>query len=146
MSTLYATLADLVSRYGAEIDQVADRDGDGVADAAVVDGVLADVSAEVDSYLAVRYQLPLADPVPLLISRLACVLARERLAYQAGIELGPDNATRREADAARKTLRDLSTGAATIGVTPAPATAAGTVQIVSGGRDWARTVPTSGTV
>lgn len=145
MSTLYATAADLTARYGDEINQVADRDGDGLADPAVLDGALADVSAELDGYLAVRYQLPLAT-VPLILNRLACVLARERLAYQAGIELGPDNATRREADAARKTLRDLSSGVASLGITPAPAVQTGTVQMVSGGRDWARAAPTSGTV
>ncbi len=146
MSTLYATAADLTARYGDEINQVADRDGDGVADPAVLDGALADVSAEMDGYLAVRYQLPLAAPVPLILNRLACVLVRERLAYQAGIELGPDNATRREADGARKTLRDLSSGAASLGVAPAPAVQTGSVQMVSGGRDWARSAPTSGTV
>lgn len=144
MATIYATQADLAARYGDEINQVADRDGDGLADAAVVDSALADVSAEIDGYLAVRYQLPLGAPVPLILNRLACVLVRERLAYQAGIELGPDNATRREADGARKTLRDLSSGVASLGVVPAPAVQTGTVQMVSGGRDWARSAPTSG--
>ena len=146
MATTYATQADLAARYGAEIDQLADRDGDGLADAAVVDETLADVGAEIDGYLAVRYQLPLATPVPLILNRLACVLAREQLAYRAGLELGADNATRREADAARKTLRDLGNGTASLGLSPAPAVQTGTVQMVSGGRDWARSAPTSGAV
>lgn len=136
--TVYATAADLAARYGADIDQLADRDGDGLADADVVAAVLADVGAEMDGYLAVRYQLPLAAPVPLLLNRLACVLARERLAYQAGVELGQDAAIRREAEAARRMLSDLAAGRASLGAVPAPATGAGRVQIVSGGRDWAR--------
>ena len=136
--TIYATAADLSARFGSDIDQLADRDGDGLADADVVAAVLADVSAEMDGYLAVRYELPLAAPVPLLLNRLACVLARERLAYQAGVELGPDAAIRREAEAARRMLADLAAGRASLGTVPTPATGAGRVQMTSGGRDWAR--------
>jgi phage gp36-like protein len=139
MSTLYATLADLQTRYGEEINQVADRDGDGLADPAVVGGVLADVSAEIDSYLATRYTLPLA-AVPLLLTRLACAIARERLALASGMVLDQNQAARIEADAARKTLKALSDGSALLGVQPEPAQpTAGMVQMTSGGRVWSRT-------
>lgn len=134
----YATLADLRSRYGAEIDQVADRDGDGLADPAVVDGVLADVAAEIDSYLATRYTLPLAT-VPLLLTRLACAIGRERLALAAGLVLDADQPARVEANAARKTLVALSNGSALLGTQPEPAQqTAGMVQMTSGGRVWSR--------
>ncbi len=134
----YATLADLRTRYGAEIDQVADRDGDGLADPAVIDGVLADVSAEIDSYLATRYTLPLAT-VPLLLTRLACAIARERLALAAGLVLDPNQAARIEAEAARKTLKALSDGSALLGVVPEPAQpTTGQVQMTGGGRVWSR--------
>ncbi len=133
----YCTLADLTARYGDEIAQVADRDGDGLPDGALVDVVLADVGAEVDGYLATRYQLPLSQ-APAILVRLACALARERLLHAAGLVLDADQPARREADAARQTLRDLAAGRAHIGL-PQPAAATGGVQMVTGGHDWDRT-------
>lgn len=75
----YCTGQDLIDRYGEEeLLQLADRDGDGVADTAVLDQVIADASAEIDGYLAVRYALPLAE-VPSVLVRIACEIARYHL-------------------------------------------------------------------
>ena len=133
----YCTLTDLVNRYGEpEVLAYTDRDRDGVADAALVDGVLADVDAEIDAYLAGRYALPLSE-TPRVLVRIACELARERLMMANGARLDSESPERRAADGSRATLRDIARGALTIG-TPAPAASAGSVQMETGGRVWGR--------
>ena len=75
----YATQADLETRFGSvELAQLSDRSNGSVIDAAVVARALADAEAEIDPYLAVRYQLPLAS-VPAVLGRIACDVARYRL-------------------------------------------------------------------
>ncbi|WP_368565495.1 gp436 family protein [Pseudoxanthomonas sp. UTMC 1351] len=75
----YATQDDLVSRFGeTEIIQLSDRANTGAIDAAVIADKLTDADAEIDSYLAGRYTLPLS-PVPLTLQRLACDIARYHL-------------------------------------------------------------------
>lgn len=71
----YATEQNIVARYGeAQLLLVADRDGDGIADAGVVDAALDDATDEIDSYLAARYALPLTT-VPGILTRIAADLA-----------------------------------------------------------------------
>ena len=75
----YASLADLVARAGEdEILQVADRDGDGLADADVVAGALAHADNMANGYLAVRFALPLAT-VPDLLRTWCVAIARYHL-------------------------------------------------------------------
>ena len=75
----YCTLQDLIDRFGEEeLLQLADRDRDGVIDAAVVDLALADADAEIDGYLRERYTLPL-DPAPPPLTLAACRIARYQL-------------------------------------------------------------------
>lgn len=75
----YATQQDLVDRFGeTEVIQLSDRASTGAIDAAVVAAKLADAEAEIDSYLAGRYTLPL-DPVPLTLQRIACDITRYHL-------------------------------------------------------------------
>lgn len=75
----YAIKSDLETRFGAdEILQLADRDGSGAVDTGVVEAALADADVEIDGYLAVLYTLPMT-PVPELVKRLACDIARYRL-------------------------------------------------------------------
>lgn len=75
----YATLADLVARYGEEeVKQRTDRTGAGAIDAAVAQRALDDATAEIDGYLASRYTLPLPT-VPAHLARIACAIARYRL-------------------------------------------------------------------
>ena len=56
----YITPADLAVHYAAlEIQQLADRDSDNVADPGVVQSAIDRAAAEIDSYLAQCYPLPL---------------------------------------------------------------------------------------
>lgn len=72
----YATQADLVTRFGSdELAQLTDRINGSVIDASVVARAIADAEAEIDGYLAARYQMPLAS-VPAVLGRLACDMAR----------------------------------------------------------------------
>lgn len=75
----YATQTDLVDRFGeAELAQLSDRAAGVVLDTTVINRALADADAEIDTYLATRYALPLAS-VPAVLPRLAADIARYRL-------------------------------------------------------------------
>lgn len=79
----YASQQDLIERFGEDdLIVAADRDRDGVIDAEVVETALEDAAAEIDSYLAQVYRLPLPS-VPPLIRRLACDIAFHRLSPEA---------------------------------------------------------------
>ena len=57
----YATKEQLTELVGEDaLSGLADRDGDFVADPAVLDKALAQASGEIDSYIGARYPLPLA--------------------------------------------------------------------------------------
>ncbi len=56
----YITNADIEERLGADTYvQLADDDGDGIADVGVVDEARLGAEGEIDSYLARRYQVPI---------------------------------------------------------------------------------------
>ena len=75
----YATLQDMIDRFGErELGQIAQGVALEVIDADRVERALADASAEIDGYVGTRYPLPLA-PVPALLTRAACDVARNRL-------------------------------------------------------------------
>lgn len=77
----YATIQNLIDRFTvAELKSLAPLipAGDPGYDAVRVQQVLDDASAEIDSYLAVRFAVPLTDTPP-LIEKAACDLAREGL-------------------------------------------------------------------
>jgi phage gp36-like protein len=59
----YCSQDDVQDRLGAdELARLADLDGDGTLDAAVISRALADADAVIDSYLGRRYALPVATP------------------------------------------------------------------------------------
>lgn len=100
----YATRTDLEQRYGP--DWIAQRET--MLSAGAVDEALADADAEINSYVAGRYAVPLS-PVPANIPRLACAIARYHLLGSAADE--------RERDAytdARSFLRDVQAGRAVL--------------------------------
>lgn len=70
----YATRADLAARYGG--DEIEQRES--VLDEPSVERSLADADAEIDSYVGGLFAVPLS-PVPPVIVRIACVLARYHL-------------------------------------------------------------------
>lgn len=75
----YATLADMVARFGEhEVIELSDRSRIGEVDPVVVADALVDASGEIDSYLSGRYTVPLV-AVPRLMIGLCCDIARYRL-------------------------------------------------------------------
>lgn len=91
----YAAQADMVERFGeAEIAQRTNRVDGSTIDQAVLARALGDADAEINSYLAARYQLPLA-ATPTVLVRLACDMAR----YQLFSDGAPDVIRQRYQDA-----------------------------------------------
>ena len=79
----YATAADILARHGEDVlVLLADRDGDGVADPDVVERALTDATSEIDTYLAPKYNLPLAS-VPPILTRICVDIAVYRLGSEA---------------------------------------------------------------
>ncbi len=72
----YCTQTDIEERIGsAELVLLADHDDDGTADANVVARAIADAGAFMDSFLAVRYAIPISAPVPDTIETRAINIA-----------------------------------------------------------------------
>lgn len=107
----YATLQDLVDRYGErELIEVADRDEppSGAPDPAIVQRALDDAAAEIDGYLAAKYPTPLAS-VPAAVLGVACVIARYRLHDDRGTER-----IRTDYEDAVRWLKDVAAGRAVL--------------------------------
>lgn len=75
----YATSTDIIDLYGENALFVADHDRDGDPDLIAVDRALASASAEIDTYIAVRYALPLAE-IPAFLATVCVDIAVYRLA------------------------------------------------------------------
>ena len=113
----YASQQDLIDRFGEdELLVAADRDRDGAIDTAVVDVALEDASAEIDSYLAQAYQLPLPT-TPRLIQRLCVDIAFHRLSPEA--DLATEH-RRTRYDEAVSLLKRLAKREVTLGLPEAP--------------------------
>lgn len=75
----YATQADMTLRFGVdEVTQLTDRalPASGDIDSATLDRALGDADSLINRYLGARYALPLAEPYPSDLVRIACELAR----------------------------------------------------------------------
>lgn len=91
----YATLAEMITRFGEpELVQRTDPIEGVAINTVLLGNALADADAEIDSYLAVRYTLPLAG-TPVVLVRLASDIARYRL-YDDGV---PETVRQRYEDA-----------------------------------------------
>ncbi|AZV77892.1 DUF1320 domain-containing protein [Parasedimentitalea marina] len=111
----YATQSDIVTLYSEDALYVADRDGDGVPDVDAITRALASASGEIDSYLAVRYTLPLGENPDLLVQ--FCVdIAIYRLASSRDV-LSEEHRQRYED--AIKHLEKIAKGTATLVLTAA---------------------------
>lgn len=130
----YASLQTLIDAYGEdEVVRSADRDNDGVADVGVVDRGLADADGEIDSYIGVKYKLPL-DVVPGVLVTHAGVIALYRMSENTGVLT--DEKRKRYEDTIRW-LRDVSAGKATLGGQPEPdAKVAGGIRMVAAPREY----------
>lgn len=106
----YATQQDLETRFGAaELEQLSDRDGTaGGIVAAVVEAALKDADELINAAVAGRYAVPLA-PVPELVKRIACDLARYFLHGGAVAEVVEKNYT-----AAMNVLKSIGRGDMTL--------------------------------
>lgn len=96
----YATRDDLIARFGA--DELAQRES--MLPAGALDQALLDADADINSYAATHYQLPLS-PVPPNVRRVATVMARYFM-------LGPvaDDRARNDFADVRAWLRDVQAG------------------------------------
>ena len=75
----YATYQDMVEQFGErEVRLISDRENTGMPNPLVIDGGLQTADAEIDSYIAKRYTLPLRE-VPRVLAVFACDIARYRL-------------------------------------------------------------------
>ncbi|MBF0096277.1 MAG: DUF1320 domain-containing protein [Magnetococcales bacterium] len=111
---MYATVTDMIQRFGEkEMIQRSDRQMGRVLDAAVINQALADASAEIDSYLATRYALPLAERSDVL-ARICCDIARYQLWAGDTVE-----AVRTRYEDAVRLLKDIGRGVAALGIAPA---------------------------
>lgn len=109
----YATVQDVIDRYGNDaLLLIADRDNDGLVDNAIVDTALADASAQIDAYLAVKYTLPFATAPALLVS-LCVDIALYRLSAERDVAT---DERRRRFDDALQLLERLSNGDASFGI------------------------------
>lgn len=127
----YADLAHLIDRFGEdELVQLTDKSGVGMVDMAPIERALTDAAAEIDAAVRGRYVLPMS-PVPDLLTRVACDLARESL-YAAR----PTEAVKDRAKTARGVLAKIATGAMRLEASQpaAGASTAGLVEIVTGRR------------
>lgn len=131
---MYATLTDLQAVLSpAELAQLADDDGDGIADQAVINRVLADAQAEIDGYLGTRHILPLSETPP-LIRRLAVDLGIWNLYTRRDLIT---EARKLQVESARKLLQRIAEGTVTLGLPPSQQ-ADPPPSIVSGNRLFTR--------
>ena len=118
----YAGEQQIIERYGADtLLLAADRDGDGEIDSEVVRRALEDASAEIDTYLAAKYDLPLPK-VPEVLARLSVDIALYRLSSTTAE--GTDERRRRYEDAV-KLLKRIASGEVSLGLSEPPPSAGG---------------------
>lgn len=123
---VYAVRQDMIDRFGeAEIRQLTDRRDPlaGAIDDTVLTEALEDADGLIDSFLAGRYTLPLAD-VPKILKRYACDIARFYLYRD-----NAGDAVKSAYEAADGFLRAVAAGKASLGLDSANAP----VQVAGGG-------------
>lgn len=110
----YADRDALVRRFGEqEISSLEDPDGTGHSSSVISDEALQDASQEVDSYVAVKYTVPLPT-VPAPLSRACCDIARFRLYKDR-----PTDEVKYRYERAIKWLEQLAAGKVLLTFTPA---------------------------
>jgi phage gp36-like protein len=91
---MYATQSDLEKRIAPQtLVELADDNGDGLADTAVVDAALEDADAEIDLFLGARFATPIAAP-PDILTRLAADLAIHALFARMRLAVSAEHAER----------------------------------------------------
>ena len=86
-----------------------DDDRDGVADAGLLDQVIARASQAVDGYLASRFAVPFTAPVPPVVGEATAVFTLELL-YARRLVTGESNPWKAQADTWRERLQRIGAG------------------------------------
>lgn len=133
----YAIQQDLIDQLGeAPLLQVADDDGDGELDAAVVDAAIAMAEGVVDSYLQSKVSVPL-DPVPEAVKGATVDIAIWRLFSRRGYdEDSADKGIVLRWKAAMAWLQDVATGRAQVAKGDAPHTVPPRMKVSAPARDF----------
>lgn len=132
----YSTIIEIELQFGAdEVLRSSDRDMDGVADVGVVDRAIADADAEIDSYLGVKYDIPL-NPVPAIVATASATIAMYRMSSDSGTLT--DEKRRRYEDLIRW-LRDVAAGKAVLDGGTEPPSKSGGVRYWTESREYSRT-------
>lgn len=127
----YVTQQQLIDRFGSEeLIQLTDRANAGAIDTAVLNQAIADAGAEIDGYLAGRYQLPLAT-APSILALYCGDIARYRLYDDAARD-----EVRKRYDDAIEFLKLVAKGTVRLGADEPAAT--GGAQMETGGRVFGR--------
>jgi len=120
----YATQADAIELYGDQyVTMSVDRDDDGRIDADALTQSLADGQSELDSYIGVKYNLPLVT-VPAVLKRFTVDVAIYISSNTAG-SLTDEKTERYKA--AIKWARDVAKGGVSLGLDDEPPTVGGGV-------------------
>lgn len=124
----YATEQDFVERYSSDmLLRLTDRDGDDQPDIEVLNQAFFDASAEIDSYVGVKYSTPIT-PTPSVLVRLCVDIAVYRLASS------DDAATeeqRKRYEDAIGLLRRISKGEVKLGAPETTKKTAGSAHLIS---------------
>src|SRR5579883_3511616 len=108
----YATMDDIIALYGADLlDRVADPQNTGRADPAIVAAALAEASGIINSYLSMRYILPL-NSVPDFLKTECIDIAMYRMAVSEDVLT---TQIERRYDHAISHLKEISKGIAGLG-------------------------------
>jgi phage gp36-like protein len=106
----YILITDLDGKVPAQLLlQALDDNGDGLADDGVWDKIVVDVESAINSRLEGNYAIPLAEPLPAIVSEAAKILAAEAVYQRRGLS-GDQNPWVKQADAMRKRLEDIGSG------------------------------------
>ncbi|NVK42114.1 MAG: DUF1320 domain-containing protein [Oceanospirillaceae bacterium] len=124
----YASAQDIIDRYGSDtLLMLTDRDGDDQVDNLVIDQAIADATAEIDTYVAAKYSLPLA-VTPSVLVRLCVDIAIYRLSATA--DMVTEEKRQRYEDAT-SLLKRIAKGEVSLGISEPVKTTNGPVHIVS---------------
>ncbi len=105
---MYATHNDLLNRLELRhLVELADDDGDGQPDPAILDACIADADSLIDTALRTRYSVPF-EPVPPFLRKLSADLAIANLFARRREATSPTHQHR--AQAALELLRSLASG------------------------------------
>jgi len=119
---VYCDQTDIERRIGeADLTALADYDGDGDADAAVVEQAIRSAGALIDSYLGVRFAVPVSLPDGTCPAALATRAVNLAVYF---LRLGRDSVTedvRAQYEDDVAWLRAIVAGAVSLGVEPTPA-------------------------